>query len=219
LPYIGEMARLLETFKEAAASRGPLTRRIVAAAFCLLTCGVSMAQPQDQSAPGAQEFVVAPGQTFYLDLDSPGGKFSEWRHEDVKSLSGLRAVVRVPRIRKDSKWLPAFTISLESNDDENSANALGLQLATGRNKKPPLSIRLIGRLNGKPIEAIPLQKSLALDEKVAIEMSWPTPKAIVVTVGDESHTINVPWTVGKVVISGSTGEVKVDPLTFASAVH
>jgi hypothetical protein len=50
-------------------------------------------------------------------------------------------------------------------------------------------------------------------------MSWPTPKAIVVTVGDESHTINVPWTVGKVVISGSTGEVKVDPLTFASAVH
>jgi len=177
-----------------------------------------MSWAQNRSAP-AGGFVVAPGQTFYMDLDSAGGQFSQWRHEDVKALSGLRAVVRVPRIRKDRKWLPAFTISVASNDDESSANGLGLQLATGRNKKPPLSIRLIGRLNGKPIEEIPFQKSLALDEKVAIEMSWATPKVIVVTVGDESRSIDVPWIVSRVVISGSTGELKVDPLTFASAVH
>lgn len=192
--------------------------RISIALYGFLLCAVAMAQPSGQSVLGAQDFVPAPGQAFSIDLDTPAGRFSQWLHEDVRTLISLRAFVRVLLLRKDPRWRPAFTIYLQSRDDESSANDLGLQLAAV-DQKPPLTIRLIGRLNGKPIKENRLQTTLNLDETLRVDMNWRTPKVIVIRIGDaETLNVGVPWSVSKVKITGSTGEMTVDPLLFAEAV-
>ena len=188
--------------------------KAVATLFGFLLCAVAMAQPSGQSVLGTRDFVPAPGEAFSIDLDSPAGRFSQWRHEDVTALTSLRAVVRVLTLRKDARWRPAFTICLESGDDESSEDSLGLQLAAA-DQKPPLTIKVIGRLNGEPIKEVGFQTALKLNEALNIDMSWRTPQLIMIRVGDaETLSVKVPWSVSKVRITGSTGEMAVNPLVF-----
>ena len=173
-----------------------------------------MAQPPGQSVLATQAFIPAPGQAFSIDLDSPAGRFSQWLHEDVTTLTSLRAVVRVLTLRKDTRWRPAFTICLESSDDESLQNSLCLQLAA-LDQKPPLTIRLVGSLNGEPIEETGLRTTLKLNEALKIDMGWRTPQVIMIRVGDaEALNVKVPWSVSKMRITGSTGEMVVKPLVF-----
>src|ERR1700746_3154704 len=45
----------------------------------------------------------APGQSFSLDLDSAEGTYSQWRHEDLSSLTRVHATATVLRLRNDPK--------------------------------------------------------------------------------------------------------------------
>jgi hypothetical protein len=145
--------------------------RLIAMVLGGLVCGHALAQSSNPSPGLAQAFLPAPGQRFYLDLDSQAGAFSQWLHDDVRALNSLRAVLRVPRLGNDARWLPGFTISLASNETKDVANDLGLQVVAV-NRKPPMTMRLVGHLAGNRTQEIPLTTTLKLNEDLTVEMRW-----------------------------------------------
>ena len=181
----------------------------------LLPCLDAVAQSSQPQA-SAPIFVPAPGQMFFLDLDSAPGVFSQWRHESLGTLNGMRAVFRVPRVRKDNKWAPTFAVYLQGEGDPQSANALGLQIFE-QDRKLPLKMRLVGRLNGETIQEIQLQTTLRINDELKVEMRWAAPQVITIIVGDsEMRNVNVSWPVCSATIASSTGQLKVDPLVLGT---
>jgi hypothetical protein len=178
-------------------------------------CDRAGAQSADR-VPAAP-FLPAAGQSYSLDLDAVSGTFSQWRHKDLKSLNGLQATLRILRLRKDARWFPVFTILLESAEKRNLDNDLGLQIVA-KDRKPPMQLRLMGHIDGKPIEEIPLKTTLKLDEELKVEVTWRDSRTIVIRVGDaEVHAVNISWEVDHAEIAASTGEMIVDPLLFGTA--
>jgi hypothetical protein len=145
-------------------------------------------------------------------LDTAEGAFSQWRHDDLKSLNALSATIRVPRLRKDSKWLPTFTIWLQDVGVGEQRHCIGVQL-TAPNRKPPLEVRIIHVDKKELIGSDVLPIKIGLDEDLPVEMVWATPNSVTVKVGEQtSKIINVAWVVESVALSASTGQMKVDPL-------
>ncbi len=180
-------------------------------------CASAMGQSLGPAQAEAPTFTPAPGQMFFLDLDSASGVFSQWRHDSLGTLNVLRAVLRVPRIRKDSHWLPTFSVYLQGEGDPLSAEALGLQIFE-QDRKLPLRMRLIlGRLNGRPIQEIQLQTTLRLNDHLRVEMRWAAPQLVTIVVGDsEVRNVTVSWPICRALIISSTGELKVDPLVLGT---
>jgi len=189
-------------------------RRGLVAILCCLGPMVAFAQRPDQSSTPDQRFLPAPGQIFYLDLDSAAGTFSQWRHDDLRAFNSLRAVMRVLRTRKDSKWGPSFTIGLRSDDNPNNANDLRLRIA-GMDGKRSLDLQLVGSLNGKQIQPIPLKTAGNLNEVLKVQIDWKSQDIVVFRVGEtESRAIKIGWQVCSAMITGSTGQLKVDSIIF-----
>lgn len=160
-------------------------------------------------------FVRAPGQKFYLDLDTKEGKFSQWRHDELGSLTGLRATVSIPRVGRDPNFAAVFAFLLQETESTNKGQVLGLQLGVFDNKDS-LMFHVVHAKNGEPIQVSErLQKRVNLNETVNIEIDWATPGTISIKVGEtEMHRLDAPWTIQSVAITASTGEMKVDPLVF-----
>ncbi len=172
---------------------------------------------QTAPAPLPGKFNPATGQTFFLDLDTAAGKFSQWRKDDLEGFSALRTELRIERLVNDATWFPTFTIMVASGEAEGNANSLSVQFIAP-DHKAPLIARIVGRLKSKPIEEIPLSTKLKLGERVVVEVSWAEANLITVRVGErDSHTIRVPWKVDLLRVTGSTGEVTFDPLVLGTA--
>jgi hypothetical protein len=70
---------------------------------------------------------------------------------------------------------------------------------------------------GEKLAEIPLQSTLKLNEDVRVEMVWATPHLVVIRIGDaEEKAIQIPWVASRVEVTGSTGEVKLDPLVLGT---
>lgn len=189
---------------------------IVPSIFALAVSGWSQSGQSTESGSATQTFRASPGQAFYLDLDSAPGVYSQWRHDDIGSLNGLQAVLHVPRIRKDRNWQPTFIVYLQNKDHQTLANDLGLQLVAASGQLP-MKIRLVGHVDGKPIQEIPLQATLNLNDELNVEVTWAKPQVVAFRVGGtEVHAVRIAWVVSSVVITGSTGEFKTDPLLFGT---
>jgi hypothetical protein len=153
----------------------------------------------------AQEFVAAANQTFYLDLDTRDGAFSQWRQDDTTSLTNLRGKVRVPRIGRDNKYTPAFTIAVHNRAAQGSA---GVQLYCP-DRKPLLAFRDIQEAK---YSYVGFDRRVRLDESIDIELNWATPKVLIIKVAGETKKLELPWPIDSIVISASTGELKIEPL-------
>ncbi len=183
--------------------------------LAIVSLSCCLAQDSHQPLLPAQAFVPAAGQTFYLDLDTAEGSFSQWRHDDLGSLSAMRATLWVPKLRKEKKWAPLFTVLLINRQEGQTRNSLGLQLFAPT-EKPPLEIRLVQTVAEKSSFET-LNRTVKLDEKLNVEMIWQTPHMITIRIGDsEPRTINVSWSVNSILIYASTGEMKIDPLVLGS---
>jgi hypothetical protein len=187
--------------------------RQISVVISVLLCSHAIGQSPDQPSL-SQSFKTAPGQAFFLDLDSAPGAYSQWRHDDVESLGSLQANLLVPRIRKNGTWQPTFTIYLQSKDHRVLANDLALQF-TAVSGQLPLKIRLVGHVDGKQMQEIPIKATLSLNDPLAVEMNWGTPQLVTVKIGgSETHVVKIDWPINSVVVAGSTGEMKIDPLLF-----
>jgi hypothetical protein len=110
--------------------------------------------------------------------------------------------VRIPRLRKDPKWSPAFTLWLEQNE-------------TVEDREPPLVISVVQGEDGKLVTTETLDRTLALNESLFVEMTWLRPHVVTIRIGDsEVHEINIPWSIDSVGVTASTGELIIDPLVL-----
>jgi len=187
----------------------PPPRRTSAIIWCCLICGHATAQ--SPPSPALE-------QSYYIDLDVASGTFSQWRYNDIGPLNNLHGILRVPRLRKDPKWRPTFTIFLKSDTKQPSSNELGLQISAS-DAKSPLKMQLVGSVAGNPIQSIPLATTVAVSEDLKVKMSWSLPPQVIeITVGDsETRTVQVAWAVHSIAVTGSTGQMKIDPLVLAAS--
>jgi len=180
----------------------------------LVFCGAALAQDAHQSPPPAQSFVPAISQTFYLDLDTAEGVYSQWRHDDLGSLSAMQATIRILRVRKAAKWDPAFSLWLQKTEAGQMRNRVELQLVAPHGK-PPLVIRVVRFEGGKPVATESSNKTIGLNENPPVEIDWGTPHTATIKIGDsETHKVSVPWSIDSVGVSVSTGEMEVSPLVL-----
>ena len=169
------------------------------------------AQQSDQQGP-SKRFSPSAGQAFFLDLDSAVGAFSTWRNDDLGTMNSMRAVLSVPRLRKDSSWAPIFSIGLENNENEAARNNLWLQLIAV-NGKTPMKVRLFGHIGGKPIQETPFQTTVQLNEDLDVVINWGADQIVTVIVGSaETRAIRIPWQIKSAVASSSTGQLKITRL-------
>jgi hypothetical protein len=170
------------------------------------------------AAVRGQEFIKAAGQTYYLDLDTKEGAFSEWRNDDIGAFTALRATVRIPTIRKDPKWSPNFVILIRGGD-QSVFGIVGVRFVAPE-RTSPLTIEVVQRLaDGRLVTQYRVDKTLKLDEKIDIDMDWSTPGTVTIKVGANSYTLNILSQIEHVQVSASTGEMTVDPLVLGSFKH
>lgn len=185
----------------------------------MVLVSASLAQDARQQQPSsAQSFVPAPGQTFSLDLDTAAGTYSNWWHHDLGSLSALRATIRIPVIREDAKWTPAFSLWVHKSESGQVPDRVGIQFVE-LNQKLPLAIRVVQFQAEKAILTELFLKAININENVNVEIVWAAPNIVTIKIGDsETHTLSVPWSIGSVEVAASTGEMKVDPLVLGTEV-
>jgi hypothetical protein len=175
----------------------------------------ALAQNSTQLPP-AQTFVPATSQTFFLDLDTTEGAFSQWRHDDLGSLSAMRATIHIPRLGRDPRWAPTFSLWLQHTEAGQARDRIGLQLLAA-NRKPPLVVRIVQVEDGKLVSTESFSRTVDLNESLVVEMVWGTPHMVTIRIGDsEVHTASIPWYIDSVGVSASTGQLKVDPLVLGS---
>jgi hypothetical protein len=190
-------------------------------AIGLVFC-VALAQDTGQAPQADRTFIPSTGQTYYLDLDTVEGAFSEWRHDDLVGLCALQASVRVPRVRTHLKYKPTFSIWLQAGVIPDKTKRIGLQI-TSKISKPPLDIRVIQLDSHEMISEQNSNTRLGLDAAIPVEMVWLPDHSVIVKIGqNEIHRFKIPWQVERISITASTGEMKIDPLIlgcFGSAPH
>ena len=185
--------------------------------LAFLLCIVASAQTGDPTNAAIKAFTPAPGQEFYLDLDSAPGTFSMWRSDDLGSMNSLQATIRVQRLRQDSHWQPAFSIGLQDSPSTAPRNSLFVQVFT-ETGKAPMKIRLAGKVDSKPIDPIKLQSTVGLKDELHIAIAWGSDQIMVNVGGTETRVLKIPWQVKSATVTGSTGEFRVDQLLLGTTI-
>ncbi len=153
----------------------------------------------------AQSFVAAPGQKQEIDLDTADGAASSWQHKDLRSLSAMKATIKVPRLGKDPTYTPYFTVWLDAGGG--GSYGLHLQPVAGA---PRLQLQAYYRNPQKSdIVVSTFKRTLALDEQLNVEFTWKGSK-LFIRVADEKSEMPLPAPVNFVGIAGQTGEIKAD---------
>jgi hypothetical protein len=186
-----------------------MTRLIV---FLGVVCCIALGPDTVQTPQAKPSFIPATGQTFYLDLDTAAGAFSEWRHDELGGLCALHASVRVPMLRKDPQWLPIFTIWLQDKEVDYRRKRLGLQFQA-KDRKAPLGVRIVQFDGPKPVGLQTSSTTVGLDASVLVEMVWLPSQPVTIRIGqNETHSVNVSWRIERIAVTASTGQMKIDPL-------
>ena len=174
---------------------------------CLLFSLAFLAALAPHSLARAQSFVPAPGQQFYVDLDTRDGAFSRWDHLDISALSAAIGELVVVRLGSHDKWLPTFTIRVESD-----AESAGLSI--GGTRQPPLQLTRFHDRKGAPPERSRLSGGVNLSEKLPLRMYWST-NSFSIQIGQgavQRFTFSHPPK--RLVITAATGELEVHGLTL-----
>lgn len=157
------------------------------------------------------DFKAASGQTFYVDLDAPGGAYSEWRHDDVAGMCALRAVVEIPQLRSDPRWLPQFSFWLRESAD--GGNSLSLRF-WAKDWKVPIRVQIVQRNGATSTVLRNLDTSIDLNQKIPVEISWHSKEPVIIKIRHETFSVALKWPVRHVQINASTGEMILSPLVF-----
>ena len=185
----------------------------VSLALCVISTRPTYSLTQFTARSGS---VPAEGQSFYLDLDTMDGHFSEWRHDDIQLLSGFSANASIRRISWDAKWLPAFTFALQDAGTGQESNVLALQILS-LNHKLPLNFRIARKEKGKAITEEPFKETIGLNDKFDVQIDWSARESVTITINQaEVYTHPISWPVESVLVAASTGQMKIDPIVFFS---
>ncbi|HME80893.1 MAG TPA: hypothetical protein VKF82_02340 [Candidatus Eremiobacteraceae bacterium] len=158
-------------------------------------------------------FARTPGRVFYLDLDTMSGHQSSWDQQEIAPSSVLHARFRVVRLGQDAYFVPAFWFWARSLGPKPDSMEAGLELSPTDGLRSPFGFRA-AYYDGHRLSQVHLFKLRpALLQWIGVTIDWTTPHRVTISLSDgESHSLQIPWTVGSVKVSSSTGEIEVDPL-------
>jgi hypothetical protein len=152
-------------------------------------------------------FAASPGLgNLRLDLDTEGGHASHFELRETCGLNALRAVLTLPRLGANERWLPVASIALGNPDQ-----TVYLQIGGVRAAPLPVSIRTLG----KDIDmTIAFKAKVSSGNKTSIAIDWTPQGEVRMTVNDETTTVKVAGGVRTLSFSNSTGEAQLDPLSI-----
>jgi hypothetical protein len=159
----------------------------------------------------AQSFVPVSNPKIDLALDTMNGHFSYWRTSNLGDLNALRATLSVTRLGNDPKWAPVFSIRVNIGGGDFLAFHIGTEA-----RKLPLLLRVLSHRNGKTEYPAKFAKTLRIDEKLDVEMSWSAGKLIIRVGNAETKEMPISGPVTGLQISASTGELLVDGLVLGT---
>lgn len=180
----------------------------IAAAAIAATAGMGLAGPVC-----AQTFTPAGNASYTVDLDTQNGNFSVWRAKDLGGLNALRAKVVVSRLGKDSKWAPSFQIKLENANSHADLSIDGI--------KGLLFLHAQSWDGDKQVQDELFLMPPEVGETFGLELDWKADGSAVIVVhakatekvsGFERHEIKLSGAPSSLEVSGSTGEITLDPL-------
>lgn len=158
--------------------------------------------------PGGESFVAADGQRFYMDLDARDAAFSEWRHQDISSMSEGIGELEITRLGTNSLYFPRFAIWVESE-----AGYAGLALTTPNDQQPIVVKRIQGRKRAASRE-VDVPGTVAVHEKTPFRALWSS-NSVSFQIGTQQlQRFTLPRPPTCLVISSSSGGLKIHGLTL-----
>src|SRR6185437_6126888 len=95
-------------------------------------------------------------------------------------------------------------------------NVISVQVAA-YDHKLPMRMKIVGRLQGQPIEPIELRTVVKLNERISVRLSWDVSNSLKICAGSEIRLVRLGWQPRSLVVTGSTGQFKVNPLVIRIA--
>jgi hypothetical protein len=183
-------------------------------AFCALSCCVAFAQSAGSPPQTEPHFVPAPGQRYYLDLDSADGRGSRWRLDDIRNLCVLHATIRIPRVGKDIRARPDFWIQLQNDAPDAESKRVGIELWT-QTHQAPLDIRVFQYYGSDMMTSESSSVRLSQDVDMPVVFVWMPDRSVVIRIGQtELHHLKVSWPIERIGVGSGNGEMIVNPLVL-----
>ncbi|MFO1018195.1 MAG: hypothetical protein U1E03_11395 [Hyphomonadaceae bacterium] len=163
----------------------------------------------------AQLFTAAPNASFVLDLDSADGNFSLWQANDLTGINTLHARATFVRKGEHRRWAPTFSISASGESDRAAITF------TAAPRSGPLLVEVALWRNGEKSAEEMFLLPPAFEEPFDIHVEWTEGGLVTFTVfsraaqavsGFERHQVDLGQAPTSIRITGSTGEVLLDPL-------
>lgn len=164
----------------------------------------------------AQHFKKAPGQTFGIDLDTPGGDMSQWRDEDLNGVTAVQASIRIGELRFDEHWLPVFTLWFDQVEGTSAVHRYGVQFLS-RNRQSPLTVMVVegdGFTKEKPI--FTASEPLEMYAPLKIQCSWDNSTFNVELGNKDKFSTRMTGHINRIMVTSSTGEISLDPLVLGN---
>jgi hypothetical protein len=152
----------------------------------------------------AQSFSAAPAQKISIDLDTADGNFSYWQHEDLSSLSALKASIRIARMGKHPRSGPYFTVRVGT-----AAGTYGLRLRPDSPGATRISLQAYYREQKSDVVVSTFKRTIGINERVDVELHW-TNDRLAVRIDNERSELRLSGAIRFVGISSSTGELMGD---------
>ena len=140
---------------------------------------------------------------FAFDLDVPAGRYSFWRLESLRSATRMEADFQVVELRRHREWAPGFSFSLKSGD-----STLMVQLTTTAGNAP-LSATVQHYVASDVVDQTGLAGSFMLQDTIMIGLDWSSAGRVLVTLGANSRSVNLPFRPQTLEVTTSTGEMAV----------
>jgi hypothetical protein len=163
-----------------------LLKRLVGVVVCLLLCPAVDAESQ-----------------YSFDLDVPAARVGFWAMDDLGSASKLEAELEIVELRRDSRWVPAFHVTLSSGD-----HGVALRLARDFGA-PGVKASVVVTEKGKVVGQQALRKwTLQKSGRLRVVMDWSTPTTLVLMLDGQSADFPLSFVPKSLKVSASTGELK-----------
>ncbi len=140
---------------------------------------------------------------YSFDLDVPEARSSHWKIEDIGTTTGMSAELELRELRRDPKWAPTFTITLEHAEQK-----LSLRFTRGPlGNDLVLSVQAMERdtiVGRRPIDGWRIPKG----QRFLLQVDWSVPGTIGIIIdGKDWGRFQMGFAPRVVTISASTLEM------------
>lgn len=167
--------------------RNLVKRSLIATALCVVLSAAIESQGQ-----------------YSFDLDVPSARSSFWAVDDIGAANRLEAELEIAELRRDSRWIPAFHLTLSSGE-YGVALRLFREFGASEVQATVIATEGVKVVSQRPIDGWRLQKG----GRLRVTMDWSMAGTLDLAIdGAASARIVLPFAPKSLKVSASTGEIK-----------